>query len=266
MLGKRIITALVLIPLVLAGLIYLSKVGLAIAFAVVCSIGLWEWTNIARLEPLWKKLSFLALNVILFFALYHTAIGYTVLFALVLWCGLAYLVAYYPKHMSLWQKSLVCRLLLGSMIVLPAWQAVIYIRFHAHGLELIFLMLFLIWSTDTGAYFAGRFFGKKLLAPKVSPKKTHEGLYGGVILASLVAILYTQFFLPALVLDPMWIVVLITTILISVVGDLAESMFKRQAGVKDSGNILPGHGGILDRLDSLFAAAPIFAFGVLLVA
>ncbi|EKE23342.1 MAG: Phosphatidate cytidylyltransferase [uncultured bacterium] len=124
-------------------------------------------------------------------------------------------------------------------------------------------LFLLVWGADSGAYFVGRKFGKKKLAPNVSPNKSVEGLYGGIVTSMLivtaVALLYLDMTWPELIL---FLILSVVTVFSSVLGDLFESMIKRRAGIKDSGRILPGHGGVLDRIDSLLAAAPIFAAGM----
>lgn len=129
------------------------------------------------------------------------------------------------------------------------------LRMGDHGIAWIFFTLFLVGSGDTGAYYAGRFFGKHKLAPAISPAKTLEGFAGGIVLTLIVALIFQLFFLSAYGLLPMLILALITAV-VAPLGDLFESMQKRVAGVKDSGRLLPGHGGMLDRIDALLFAAP----------
>ena len=151
------------------------------------------------------------------------------------------------------------KVLIGLLILLPAWQGLVLLKQWPLGNYLIVAVMVLVWGADIGAYFSGRAFGKRKLAPQVSPGKSWEGVLGGLLTCLLIAL--------AVGLSRHWGVVelvlalagTLLLVMVSVVGDLTESMFKREAGIKDSSNLLPGHGGILDRIDSLTAAIPLFA-------
>ena len=150
-------------------------------------------------------------------------------------------------------------MLIGLLILLPAWQGLVLLKQWPQANALIIAVMVLVWGADIGAYFSGKNFGKRKLAPKVSPGKSWEGLYGGLAASLLITL--------SVGLQQGWSAVGLllalagaaVVVLISVVGDLTESMFKRQSGIKDSSNLLPGHGGVLDRIDSLTAAIPLFA-------
>ena len=147
--------------------------------------------------------------------------------------------------------------------ITTGWFALSWLRIQAEGPWLILLLLLIVWAADTGAYFAGKTFGKRKLAPSISPGKTQAGLLGGLITAAFVALLAVKL-MPVESLDATRLVLIaLATALVSVGGDLIISLHKRTSGFKDSGSLLPGHGGILDRLDSLLAAAPFFALGML---
>ncbi len=150
--------------------------------------------------------------------------------------------------------------LAGLPVLVPAWLALSYLhRVPERGPQLTLFLLLLVFAADIGAYFAGRAFGRLKLAPQVSPGKTWEGVIGGLSSAALIAYAGALWFK----FDTIAILGLGCAVaLVSVVGDLTESMFKRHVGLKDSGAILPGHGGMLDRLDSITAAAPVFALGM----
>ncbi len=163
-----------------------------------------------------------------------------------------------PKTRAKTRAKTTGSLVQGGFICLIAWAALLLMRIE-HGAALTVAMLLILWSADTFAYLAGKRFGRRKLAPSISPGKTVEGLIGGLAGAGLVALA------AALMLDlnaeqtAIWLPASIGAALFSVVGDLYESRLKRHAGVKDSGALLPGHGGVLDRIDGLLAAAPLFA-------
>jgi phosphatidate cytidylyltransferase len=148
------------------------------------------------------------------------------------------------------------------IVLIPTWLAVVAL--HESGEQgplLVMYLLSLIWVADSGAYFSGRAWGKRKLAPSVSPGKSWEGVGGGALLSLAYAVGAAQVLgLPGNQW-PLFVVLSLVTVLFSVLGDLTESMFKRHAGIKDSGTLLPGHGGVLDRIDSVTAAAPVFVVG-----
>jgi phosphatidate cytidylyltransferase len=144
----------------------------------------------------------------------------------------------------------------GLVVGWAAWMALVVIRSQPQGATWVLWLLLLVTAADIGAYFAGRRFGRLKLAPHISPGKTWEGLLGGV-LVSLLATLAMLVPMGAFSLG--WIPVVLLLVAVSVFGDLFESVLKRVRGVKDSGSLLPGHGGMLDRIDSAVAALPVFA-------
>ena len=145
------------------------------------------------------------------------------------------------------------------------WFCLSWLRMQADGTWLILLLLLTVWAADVGAYFAGKTFGKTKLAPHISPGKTRAGLVGGLVLAPVVALLAANLMPLGHIEAINLILVSFLAALVSVGGDLMISLHKRTSGYKDSGNLLPGHGGILDRLDSLLVAAPFFALGMLIM-
>jgi phosphatidate cytidylyltransferase len=153
-------------------------------------------------------------------------------------------------------------MLMGVLVLVPSWYALTALRAQEQGLSMLLMLLMLVWGADIGAYVAGKSFGRNKLMPAVSPGKTREGLWGGLAVCALVGAgfsLWLELELPASV----YLVLLsVMTGLVSVLGDLLESLFKRERGIKDSGKLLPGHGGVLDRIDSLTAAAPVFLVGL----
>jgi phosphatidate cytidylyltransferase len=265
---------LIIIPLA-AGILFLPLYGLAAIFTAMVFIGAWEWATLSGIASLYAK----ALYALVVMALLAVAAFYSQLlgtdpdFELVkdvlgigcFWWAVAFLwVKTYPASAVIW-GSVVARLLMGLLVLVPAWVAMVYLRLHRNGEVLIFILIAIVTAADIGAYFMGKAFGDAKLAPKVSPGKSWAGFWGGLATSSglvlLVWIISTNTKYPLLSV----IAIAIVTSLASVLGDLLESMVKRQRGIKDSGSILPGHGGVLDRIDSITAAAPVFALSLLLV-
>jgi phosphatidate cytidylyltransferase len=260
MLKQRILTALVLLPIALAGFFLLDGAAFALFIGVVVTLGGWEWARLAGFAAQPLRLAYAAVVAVLLFGLYHAPqLAPWVLLIGVLWWLLAVvLVISYPASSRYW-GGLPGRLLIGLLVLLPAWQGLILLKQWPQANALIIAVMVLVWGADIGAYFAGKTFGKRKLAPRVSPGKSWEGLVGGLLasLAITLGVGLQQGWSQASLMLAMGGAALV--VLISVVGDLTESMFKRQSGIKDSSNLLPGHGGVLDRIDSLTAAVPVFA-------
>ncbi|MBW3504162.1 MULTISPECIES: phosphatidate cytidylyltransferase [unclassified Pseudomonas] len=260
MLKQRIITALILLPIALCGFFLLEGSGFALFIGLVVTLGAWEWARLAGFEAQSARVLFAAVVALLLFGLHiFPDLAPWVLGAAVLWWALAtFLVLTFPQSAVHW-SSIATKLVIGLLILLPAWQGLVLIKAMPLGNWLIMAVMVLVWGADIGAYFSGRKFGKRKLAPKVSPGKSWEGVFGGLLLSLLItaAVGIVRDWSASQMFAALVGAALI--VLISVVGDLTESMFKRQAGVKDSSNLLPGHGGVLDRIDSLTAAIPVFA-------
>ena len=259
MLRQRIITAAWLAPLMLAGLFGLSG-GLFALFtaAIVLQAG-WEWTNLAGIRHRDNRLLLVGVLALAMLMLWLSGAA---LAAWPLWLGVAgwlanlYWVVHYPERGAQWQSP-ARRLLMGLWVLLPAWVGLNVLR-DTGAVWLLFVLL-LVWCADIGAYFAGRAFGRRKLAPRVSPGKSWEGVAGGLVATAALAVLFASW--QGLGLGGGLALLLATLVvtLVSVLGDLLESMLKRFRGIKDSSALLPGHGGVLDRIDSLTAALPLFA-------
>lgn len=263
MLKQRIITALILAPLAIWGILALSAMNFAIVMGLIFVLGAWEWARIAGVENSLGRVAYSMVLALLMLASYTFAAWQngTVLVGLLWWVIALTLVLRFPKGGAFWQRSSLGPIILGYVILLPAWVALIALQQQAGPVYVLLLML-LVWGADIGAYFAGRRFGKRKLAAAVSPGKTIEGVLGGLVMSGLIGIA-AAFYLNLTSVLPMFLVIVLATVLISVLGDLVESMFKRLSGIKDSGGILPGHGGVFDRIDSLTAAAPLFYLAIL---
>lgn len=260
MLKQRIITALFLLPVALCGFFLLEGWAFALFIGAVVTLGGWEWARLAGFEAQPVRVAYAALVALLLVALYRLpGLAPCLLAVAMLWWVLAtLLVLSYPDSSRYWGGT-PGKLLIGLLILLPAWQGLMLLKAWPLGNLLILAVMVLVWGADIGAYFSGKAFGKRKLAPRVSPGKSWEGAIGGLLFSlglTLAVGLYRGWTPRELVLA---LLVAAGVVAISVVGDLTESMFKRQAGVKDSSQLLPGHGGVLDRIDSLTAAVPVFA-------
>lgn len=281
MLKYRIITALILIPIVIAALFLLPPLGFAIVTLAVCMLAAWEWGQLSgfssRSQRVWLAIlcGFLLTAMMLSLPAYRQSVHLPQV-AGALWAYLAWwiaaflLVVTYPASASLWRNSRVLRLVFGLLTIVPFFWGMLALRqygyaenYHTGAWWLLYVML-LVWGADSGAYLFGKLFGKHKLAPKVSPGKTWEGLIGGLLTSALISWLFGRY-VPLNVVPATLLLCSVIAALASVLGDLTESMFKREAGIKDSGSLIPGHGGILDRIDSLTAAVPVFACLMLLV-
>ncbi|HHF5080545.1 TPA: phosphatidate cytidylyltransferase [Haemophilus influenzae] len=282
MLKQRVLSAIVLIAAVLCALFLFTPFYFALALGAVAILGIWEWTQFARLkQPLIRFFVATFLGVFIFLWLY-TEGNYLdaervfeqhlqlLLINAVSWWGLALLlVISYPKSAKFWSKNPLLQLLFAFSTLIPFVAGVLRLRLEHythdpyHGLFLLLYVFILVWAADSGAYFSGRAFGKRKLAPKVSPGKSWEGVIGGLITALVLSFIFIHFSNNTLVGDRNitgFIILSVATVAISVLGDLTESMFKRESGVKDSSQLIPGHGGVLDRIDSLTAAVPFFSY------
>ncbi|MEW8053381.1 MAG: phosphatidate cytidylyltransferase [Candidatus Thiodiazotropha sp.] len=269
MLKQRVITALILAPLVVAAVLLLPSHYLALIVSLVIAVGGLEWARLSGIETPFLQMLYLLFLLICLAALHYllpSAWVPGIMLLSVAWWLLALwrLTRYHADRQQ--SDRLLLRAVEGFIVLLPAGLALVSIhRIPTTGPGLLLFVLILIWSADIGAYFAGHRWGKHKLAPQVSPGKTREGVYGAMASALLCAI-FLSVWLGGSVGQTLLIILLcLATMLASVVGDLFESLIKRQRGVKDSGQLLPGHGGMLDRIDSLTAAAPVFLFGLILL-
>jgi phosphatidate cytidylyltransferase len=262
---ERIITALILVAVVLTCMFATTSIYPMLVLMIVAAGGAgYEWFKLMpRQTDQVNKIkagSFGVLTAVFSaIALYFNDLALLLWSAAIItWIITIYWVKQYPIYDAWYNSSLN---IIGIVIISAAVSA-IYGVWSSSPWWLMYLFL-LVWGADSGAYFVGRKFGNKRLAPEVSPNKSIEGLIGGVFTVAII-ILFVQF--NYLTLTPvehvLFLVISILTVFSSVQGDLFESMIKRRAGIKDSGRILPGHGGVLDRIDSLLAAAPIFAAGM----
>lgn len=281
MLKYRLISAFILIPVVIAALFLLPPVGFAITTLVVCMLSALEWGQLAgfkaRSQRVWLAVLCGLLLAAMLFALpeyrrtvHIPLIEYSLWASLVWWVAALVLVLFYPASAAFWRHSRVLRLLFGLLTIVPFFWGMVALRSwhydinHYTGAVWLLYVMILVWGADSGAYLFGKMFGKHKLAPKVSPGKTWQGFIGGLFTSAIISLMFGVW-ANLEVASSTLMVCSVVAALASVLGDLTESMFKREAGIKDSGHMIPGHGGILDRIDSLTAAVPVFACLLLLV-
>lgn len=270
MLMQRVITALLLLPLLLAAIWFLPTPALYAVFSAAGLLVAWEWTGLMGLRIRGARFAYVGLTALLLAAVWGLRAWWPWIAgaASAWWLVAAVLLFGYPGNFQRRPPTALQLGVIGQFLILPTMLSLAVLhglgREHPEPLRLMYVF-FLIFAADTGAYFAGRRFGRHKLAPAVSPGKTIEGAAGGLLLCAVWAwVIGTYVFhLQPLQAGKLLALSLVVAV-VSIVGDLTESMFKRSAGVKDSGNLLPGHGGILDRVDSLLAAAPAMALGFLL--
>ncbi len=255
-LQKRIATAVVLIPGVLFLIFYLDTQGFRIAMSVVLVLGAWEWCRLIGIKEIPGQAVYIGVGLLLAFATQYVPSFVIYGLAGLWWLGAIYLVATYPKSDELWKNNLLLKSLIGILILVPTWLGVVELQADSPWKMMFVFML--VWAADIGAYFAGRRFGKRKLAPSVSPGKSVEGLIGGLIVSLILALVLKNYVGLESLSVVSAVLVFSTVVLFSILGDLSESLFKRSSGVKDSSQLLPGHGGVLDRIDSLTAAVPIY--------
>jgi phosphatidate cytidylyltransferase len=274
MLKQRIITASILAPLMIVGVFALPFQYFSFFIAIIVMFGAWEWSNIAGYTKPIQRIGYAILTGCLILSCMMwlntvdyldqiTLFTYVLLSSLIWWVMSFFAVIFYPKTGGILKISLIS-LLLGWFILLPMWVGFMVLKLH--GAVWILCVLLLIWGADIGAYFSGRKWGKLKLAPQVSPGKSWAGFFGGVLTSMIIMIMFFFFFNSDNSMGASqwisWLLVGLVTALASVLGDLVESMFKRIRGIKDSSQLLPGHGGVLDRIDSMASAVPIFALAL----
>ncbi len=270
-LARRVVTAVVLVPVVVYGVLALPSAYFGLLMAAFVLAGAWEWADLSG-YPIRARLGYVLVLAILLLAAANVAArpagARLILLAGVLFwiAAFVWVARYQSGRTTPLLESRRAVSVTGVLVLVPPWVALYALhRAGAAGPELVLMLMLLVWSADIGAFFTGRRFGRRKLAARVSPGKTVEGLVGGALLAAVVIAAYAAVRGPA----PGWtatlVVLGVATVLASVLGDLLESLVKRRAGRKDSGVLVPGHGGALDRIDSLTAAAPVFALGLSLM-
>ncbi|MCW8925657.1 MAG: phosphatidate cytidylyltransferase [Xanthomonadales bacterium] len=270
MLRQRILTALLLLPLAMAAIFALPAQWFLLLLAAILLIGSREYAPLAGYSQPASGYVLLAVQALIFAILFSmraawdSAITLYAGLACVAWLLMFIRLGLYRAGSQVDGRYKSISTLTAIVSITTGWFALGWIRLQPDGSWLILLLLLIVWAADTGAYFAGTTLGKRKLAPHISPGKTQAGFVGGLIAGPLVALLAVTL-MPLAEIDPTRLILLsVITVLASVGGDLVISLHKRTSGCKDSGSLLPGHGGVLDRLDSLLAAAPFFVLGLVI--
>jgi phosphatidate cytidylyltransferase len=275
MLRQRVITAVILAPLIVALILLAGNALFAALLGLVFLLGMWEWTRMAGVRgyPL-RLISVFGYAILfaVFWRVCHSAWWWTPVLAGLAWWLLVLLwlaragfgAAATPAHALL-------KLVAGAFVIVPAWCAVVVMHgdlaepHTGRGHWWVLFFACIVVAADIGAYSAGRRWGRTKLAPTISPGKTREGVYGALVCSGIVGLvggILLEVPAPRL---PAIVALALLTVLLSIMGDLLESLMKRHAGIKDSGALFPGHGGVFDRMDSIVAALPIFVLGKFLL-
>lgn len=262
MLKERVVTAVILAAVMLGIMLGLPPIATVWLLTVLVLVGAWEWASFAGLASRGARAAFtavVALALLACFYLYTASPGFvwiTLTVAMVWWFAAFLWLCLAPARVTP-----VTATLAGLLSLVPCWLALVYVTRTTHSTHWVLFTLALVWAADTGAFFAGRWLGRVPLAPRVSPKKTWEGALGGISASAIVAWMAATWWLSVDVWPFVFTCVAVAAL--SIVGDLTESMLKRSSGLKDSGSLFPGHGGMLDRIDSVTAAAPALVFALI---
>lgn len=275
MLKQRIITAIILLIGLIATTTQLSLFNFTLIISLIVVLASWEWSGFIGLNELSEKLTYsltiAAMIIGLYFILDISTTGSSVDFVraaillglgLLFWMLMVFVLAGYPENKSAWnnESKIAC---MGMLALVPSWVGLVVLKSFAEAGLLVLALVVLVAAVDVGAYFAGVNFGSRKLAPNLSPKKTWEGVWGGFVLCAMISVVMiwaaNSYFLDltSAQMVALFFLAPLTTFF-SVIGDLLESMLKRNQNIKDSGRLLPGHGGILDRIDGLVATTPPF--------
>lgn len=285
MLQLRVITASILAALLALAVFFLPPEYFSLLIAIITLGGAWEWSNLAGVKSLSKRLLFLVSLLLpmlgVFFwtqflelaatifdwpeiRSYSGILEWLVVPPILFWLLIMFVIRNAPNELLQMSARPIYKLAVGWFVLQAVWM--FYTRIKAfYGAEMMMYFILLIWAADVSAYFVGRRFGKTKLSPEISPGKTMEGMYGALIAAVVCAITLSLIYGFDFMIASDFVLLSVLTVLISIYGDLFISVLKRQRGLKDTSSLLPGHGGILDRIDSVVAATPFFYAGVLLI-
>ena len=254
---QRTLSTVVLGPLLLWAIVSLQGAQFTLLLMLLLLPATWEWGRLSGQGEHLPRAGYVLLLIVLFYLSRFIPLQWLLGAAVAWWIGALYWLRGYPEQHG-WLFGRRVSPLVGIVVLIPAWRALELVHQQEQGVGLLFFLLLLIWGADIGAYLVGVRFGRRKLAPKVSPGKSLEGVAGGMVASMLVALLGWLWSDAVTVNVAALLFAVLFIVVFSIVGDLVESAYKRHAGIKDSGNLIPGHGGILDRVDSLTAAAPLY--------
>lgn len=263
----RTLTILVLAPLVIWAILKLPPIWFMDITILIALWGAFEWTQFVPLRTYFGRFGYMMTVVLCIFAIAFFQVPGIVVLAvgLVGWLDALYLIRQKQKDaLPARIKNPYYKAWLGIMVLVPFWVALNLLRTSSYGPIWLLYGLSIVWVADIAAYLVGRFCGKHKLADQVSPKKTWEGVFGGFLAAIFAGVIWNYCLAVPMSLWPIVLFMVALTAAISVCGDLFESLLKREMNIKDSGVLLPGHGGILDRIDALTIALPVFTLFTIL--
>lgn len=284
MLIQRIITGSILAAIILFSA-FKSDEYLSIVIGILTLAGAWEWAYLAGIDSPIRRAAFVVLTLLPMVGIhlwtyflefiavsfdwaevrnYSGIIEWLVVPPVLFWIVMMFIIRRAPEGILNVKLKINLKLVTGWFVLVATWMFLIRLR-ALYGAEMTIYYLILVWMADIAAYFVGRRFGKTKLSPEISPGKTVEGMYGAIASGVICAIVLSVIYRFPIMIASDFVLLSALTVLISIYGDLFFSVVKRQRGVKDSGTILPGHGGVLDRIDSSIAASPFFYAGVLLI-
>lgn len=271
MLKQRLLTAAILMPLIILAILLLPSTGFLVLLLIAAALAGWEWLSMTGVIS--RILCTAGIVLLLLLALLSLPLANSqnmLLFLLAYWLIISLLVMVFAhRSLPVYLNQILQNRFISFLLAVVTFAGFIYSALWLHGLagtgpHMVLYLLVVVWLMDTGGYFFGKRFGKYKLASAISPNKTWEGMVGGLLLVSVAFVISIAMDLPAEVATLNWLAVTLLAALASVIGDLFESQIKRSYHIKDSGRLLPGHGGMLDRIDSLLAASPVFAAGLYL--
>ncbi|MCK5830469.1 MAG: phosphatidate cytidylyltransferase [Methylococcales bacterium] len=285
MLLQRILTGLVLAAIAISAIFYLPILYFYLFIGIIVLIAGWEWTGLSDVHSILGKLSFSLFLIIPMLGItfwtqilevlsvvlerpevkeYSGILEWLVIGPTLFWVALMLLIRKAPEELLEIDFKKRSKIFIGWFVLFSAWMFLTRLRAF-YGADSVMYFLVLIWIADISAYFSGKKWGKDKLAPIISPGKTIQGMYGALISAAVCGIILAFYYSYPFMIASDFILLSVLTVLVSIYGDLFFSLVKRKNGVKDSGSLLPGHGGVLDRIDSVISAAPFYYAGVILI-